>query len=89
MEVLSAERLLVKLPYAENERDMIALQHEFVIEYPDRTEQAYSTMVDFGIPGGDSSMARTVSLPVSIGDVRVFDDVPAEHVQAALAEVLA
>jgi len=28
-------------------------------------------------------------LPVSIGDVRVFDDVPAEHVQAALAEVLA
>jgi len=28
-------------------------------------------------------------LPVSLGDVRVFEDVPEEHVRAALAEVLA
>ena len=25
-----------------------------------------ATMVDFGVPGGDSSMARTVSLPAAI-----------------------
>ncbi|MCP4602926.1 MAG: NAD(P)H-binding protein [Proteobacteria bacterium] len=61
-----ATRMLQKCPFNRGERDMILLQHEFLIEYPDHTEKAYSTLVDFGIPGGDSSMARTVSLPVAI-----------------------
>jgi hypothetical protein len=26
----------------------------------------HSTLIDYGIPGGDSAMARTVSLPVAI-----------------------
>jgi saccharopine dehydrogenase-like NADP-dependent oxidoreductase len=61
-----AARMLEKCPFRDGERDMIALQHEFEIEYPGRTERATSTLVDFGIPGGDSAMARTVSLPVAI-----------------------
>ncbi|MBW2277307.1 MAG: saccharopine dehydrogenase NADP-binding domain-containing protein [Deltaproteobacteria bacterium] len=68
-----AKRMLERCQYADKERDMIALQHEFVIEYPDTTEQVYSTMVDFGIPGGDSSMARTVSLPVAIATRMILD----------------
>jgi len=43
------------------------LQHKFVAEYPDRTENITSTMIDFGIPGGDSSMNRTVGLPAAVG----------------------
>ncbi len=35
--------------------------------YPGRTERITSTMIDFGIPGGDSSMNRTVGLPAAIG----------------------
>ncbi len=31
-----------------------------------RTERAISTLVDFGIPGGDTSMSRTVGLPPAI-----------------------
>jgi len=49
------------------ERDMIIMQHEFKVEYPgDKKETILSTLLDFGIPNGDSSMARTVSLPVAI-----------------------
>ncbi|MHA1556895.1 MAG: saccharopine dehydrogenase C-terminal domain-containing protein [Candidatus Heimdallarchaeota archaeon] len=49
------------------ERDMIIMQHEFKVEYPgDKKETIISTLLDFGIPNGDSSMARTVSLPVAI-----------------------
>lgn len=54
--------------YEENERDMIALHHEFIAEWPDesRKQLITSTMVDFGIPGGDTAMARTVGLPAAI-----------------------
>ncbi|MBW2261945.1 MAG: saccharopine dehydrogenase NADP-binding domain-containing protein [Deltaproteobacteria bacterium] len=62
-----AGRLLERLPYAEGERDMIVMQHRFLAEFPEgRTERITSTLVDFGIPGGDSSMARTVSLPAAV-----------------------
>ncbi len=63
-----------KLSYREGERDMIALLHQFEITKADGTKQtATSTMVDFGIPGGDSSMARTVSLPAAIATAMVLD----------------
>jgi saccharopine dehydrogenase-like NADP-dependent oxidoreductase len=68
-----ARQMIDRCSFKTGERDMLALQHEFVIEYPDRTEKAFSTMVDFGIPGGDSSMARTVSLPVAIATRMVVD----------------
>jgi len=59
-------RMLEKMSYGEGERDMLVLQHTFVAEYPDRKEHITSTMVDFGIPGGDSSMNRTVGLPAAV-----------------------
>jgi saccharopine dehydrogenase-like NADP-dependent oxidoreductase len=61
-----AARMLEKCPFRKGERDMIVLQHEFIINYPAKQEKVYSTLVDYGIPDGDSSMARTVSLPVAI-----------------------
>ena len=66
MDILTA-RMLDKMSYAEGERDMLVLQHTFIAEYPDRKERITSTMVDFGIPGGDSSMNRTVGLPAAVG----------------------
>jgi len=65
MDVVSAQ-MLEKMSYKENERDMIVLHHEFDAVYPDRREKITSTLIDYGIPGGDSSMARTVSLPAAI-----------------------
>ena len=67
LDVLCAE-MLDRMRYAEGERDMLVQHHEFDADYPDgRKETITSTMVDYGIPHGDSSMARTVSLPAAIG----------------------
>jgi saccharopine dehydrogenase-like NADP-dependent oxidoreductase len=66
IDVLTA-RMLEKMQYAEGERDMLILQHEFVAEYPDRRQKITATMIDFGMPHGDTSMSRTVGLPAAIG----------------------
>lgn len=61
-------RMQQKMPYQPGERDMIILKHEFIAEYPEekRQEKIESTLIDFGIPNGDSAMSRTVSLPAAI-----------------------
>ncbi len=61
------ERFNRLMKYAEGERDMLILAHEFIAEFPDRTEKITSTMIDYGIPHGHSSMSRTVGLPAAIG----------------------
>jgi saccharopine dehydrogenase-like NADP-dependent oxidoreductase len=66
VDILTAH-MLDKMSYNEGERDMLVLQHTFVAEYEDRKEKITSTMIDFGIPGGDSSMNRTVGLPAAVG----------------------
>ena len=58
--------MLAKMLYAPGERDMVVLQHEFRAAFPDGTaERTVSTLVDYGIPGGDTSMSRTVGLPAA------------------------
>ncbi|QLQ81264.1 hypothetical protein HG537_0F00250 [Torulaspora globosa] len=60
-------RLEELMQYEEGERDMVALQHKFGIEWADgTTEVRTSTLIDYGKVGGYSSMAATVGLPVSI-----------------------
>lgn len=67
VDILTA-RMLDTMSYGPGERDMLVLQHTFVAEYDGgRRERIRSTMVDFGIPGGDSSMNRTVGLPAAVG----------------------
>jgi saccharopine dehydrogenase (NADP+, L-glutamate forming) len=56
-----------KMAYQPGERDMLIMQHEFMAEYPDRKELIKATMIDYGIPHGDTSMSRTVGLPAAIG----------------------
>lgn len=59
--------MLDKMSYEKGERDLLVLHHQFLAEYPDKTQKITSTMIDYGISNGDSSMARTVSLPAAIG----------------------
>lgn len=48
------------------ERDMSVMQHVFLAEYPDgRREIIKSSLLDYGIPGEDTSIARTVALPAA------------------------
>jgi saccharopine dehydrogenase (NADP+, L-glutamate forming)/spermidine synthase len=56
-----------KLIYEDNERDMIVLQHTFKVNISGEDGTIRSTMIDYGIPGGDSAMSRTVGLPAAIG----------------------
>jgi saccharopine dehydrogenase (NADP+, L-glutamate forming) len=66
LDVLSA-RMQEKLFYKDGEKDMLILRHRFIVENKDKTQDMItSTLIDFGIPFGDSSMARTVSLPMAI-----------------------
>ena len=62
-----AAHMAAKMAYKPGERDMIVMRHEFVAEYPDRKEAITATMIDYGIPNGDTSMSRTVGLPAAIG----------------------
>ena len=63
-----AGRLLEKLKYEEGERDMIILHHDFTAEYAEKKkEKITSTLIDYGIPQGDTAMSRTVGLPAAIG----------------------
>jgi saccharopine dehydrogenase (NADP+, L-glutamate forming)/spermidine synthase len=62
-----------KLQYAPGERDMIVMHHEFIAEYPDKMQKITSTLIDYGIPNGDSSMSRTVALPVAIASKMILD----------------
>jgi len=57
-----------KLAYGSGERDMIVLQHEFLVRTATgRNERIVTSLIDFGVPGGDSAMSRTVGLPAAIG----------------------
>jgi saccharopine dehydrogenase (NADP+, L-glutamate forming)/spermidine synthase len=67
LDILS-DRLQEKLVFADGEKDLLILRHKFIVENKDKTQDFItSTLIDFGIPFGDSSMARTVSLPMAIG----------------------
>ena len=67
LDVLS-ELMQDKLRYLPGERDMVVMFHEFKAWFPrrQRYERLTSSLVDFGIPHGETSMSRTVSLPAAI-----------------------
>lgn len=60
--------MIAKMMIGSDERDMVVMQHTFVAKYPDGGEEVIkSRMLDFGTPGGDTSVARTVALPAACG----------------------
>ena len=69
-----AARMIDKMFLAEGERDMIVLQHTFEAAYPEgHGERITSTLIDYGIPHGDSAMSRTVGLPPAIGTKLILE----------------
>jgi len=62
-----ANRLAKLMVYGSGERDMVAMRHTFRADFPDgHTEDVTSSLVETGVPFGDTAMARTVSLPAAI-----------------------
>jgi len=67
-------RLEELMHYAEGERDMVMLQHKFVVEWGDgREEILTSTLEKYGDPSGHSAMALSVGVPCGIATQLVLD----------------
>jgi saccharopine dehydrogenase (NADP+, L-glutamate forming) len=63
-----------KLQFEDGERDMVVLRHQFDAAFPEGGEERIvSTLIDYGIPRGDSAMARTVGLPVAVAAELVLE----------------
>jgi saccharopine dehydrogenase (NADP+, L-glutamate forming) len=64
---ITSDRMIKKMILSANERDMVVLQHIFLASYPDgKKEVIKSSMLDFGSPSTNTSIARTVALPAAI-----------------------
>ena len=71
---LLVEMLYSKMQYREGERDMTILMHEVIGEYPDGKKKKYvSTLIDYGVFGKETSVARTVALPAAIATKLILE----------------
>jgi saccharopine dehydrogenase-like NADP-dependent oxidoreductase len=72
---ITSDRMIKKMMLTVNERDMVILQHIFLASYPDGTREAIkSSMLDFGSPATNTSIARTVALPASIAVKMILEN---------------
>ncbi len=58
-----------KLALPPGARDLVILQHEFEVAYPDeggRREKHFSTLIAYGDPDGFTAMSKTVGLPAAL-----------------------
>ena len=60
--------LTEKLPLPAGKRDMVILMHKLEAEYPkeNKRKRYISTLVDYGIPDGMTTIAKTVGAPAGI-----------------------
>jgi alpha-aminoadipic semialdehyde synthase len=78
-----------KLAYAEGERDMVAMHHEFGIQWKNgRKESRTSTMITYGDPQGYSAMAKTVGYPAAIATDMVLNGIHEKGVIAPMSKAI-
>jgi len=69
-------RLEGLMKYETGERDLVMLQHKFVVEWQNgKTDIITATLEVYGDPSGHSAMARTVGIPCGIASQLVLDGV--------------
>jgi hypothetical protein len=67
--------MISRMMLADNERDMVVLQHIFMALYPDGTREVIkSSMLDFGSASTNTSISRTVALPAAIAVKLILED---------------
>lgn len=63
-----------KMQYGPTERDMVLLQHRFLVETKDKKREThFSTLLEFGEPNGTTAMAKTVGVPCGIAVQLILD----------------
>jgi len=75
LDVVSLLLRRTETEYAPGERDMVVMQHELVVQPKGNgpCEKHTATLVDYGIPKGDTSMSRTVGITAAICAQLVLD----------------
>lgn len=64
---ITSDRMIKRMLLSSTDRDMVILQHIFLASYPDGNKEVIkSSMIDFGSPLTNTSIARTVALPAAI-----------------------
>jgi saccharopine dehydrogenase (NADP+, L-glutamate forming) len=64
---ITSDRMIKLMMLKNNERDMVILQHIFLAFWPSGEKEVIkSSMIDFGSPATNTSIARTVALPAAI-----------------------
>jgi saccharopine dehydrogenase (NADP+, L-glutamate forming) len=72
---ITSDLMISKMSLAGNERDMVILQHIVHALYPNgKKEIIRSSMLDFGTPATNTSIARTVALPAAIAVTLILND---------------
>lgn len=65
---ITSDLMIEKMKLGKTERDMVAMQHIFLVNYPDDSKEVIkSSMLDFGTMATDTAVARTVALPAAVG----------------------
>jgi saccharopine dehydrogenase-like NADP-dependent oxidoreductase len=64
---ITSGRMIGRMLLSDDERDMVVMQHVFLASYPSgKREVIKSSILDFGTPATNTSIARTVALPAAI-----------------------
>jgi len=72
---ITSDRMIKLMMLKNNERDMVILQHIFLASWPDgKKEVIKSSMIDFGSPATNTSIARTVALPAAIAVKMILEN---------------
>ncbi|KAL8791062.1 MAG: hypothetical protein Q9213_000269 [Squamulea squamosa] len=75
-----------KMSYQPGERDLVMLQHKFVVEWQDGTKETYtSTLELYGDPKGYSAMAKSVGMTCGIATQLLLDGHEAFQTPGVLA----
>lgn len=68
------EKLVEKCMYDDGEKDMVILQDEIIYELDGDKHKHLSTLIDYGVIGKATSVARTVSLPAACAVKLILED---------------
>ena len=71
---LLVHRMDASMQYDVDERDMLVMDH--VVEFRDARgapRRRRASLVEYGVPGGDSAMSRTVGIPAACAVRRILD----------------
>ena len=72
---ITSDRMIKKMLLSGNEHDTVILQHIFLAAYPDGSREVIkSSMLDFGSPDTNTSIARTVALPAAIAVKMILEE---------------